>query len=84
MDMNDTLLVDYKSDKVRFELSYGYLDKIYEAFNHRTQQKESIETFIGSDLMVGPAKSTGKSYNLGYLLDIFFFFLIFLLFFVFT
>lgn len=27
------------------------------------------KTFIGSDLTVGPAKSTGKSYNLGYLLE---------------
>ena len=28
-----------------------------------------ISTFIGSDLTVGPAKSNGKSYNLGYLLE---------------
>lgn len=45
-DMKDVLLVDYKSDKVRFQLSYGYLDKIYEAFNFRTQRHESIEKFI--------------------------------------
>ena len=29
----------------------------------------TIKTFIGSDLIVGPAISTGKSYNLGYLLE---------------
>ena len=46
MDMIDTLLVNYKSDKVKFDLSYGYLDKIYEAFNHKTQQNESIEAFV--------------------------------------
>lgn len=28
-----------------------------------------ISTFIGSALMVGPTKSKGKSYNLGYLLE---------------
>ncbi len=48
MDNNikDVLLVDYKSDLVRFELSYGYLDKIYEAFNFKTQKNESIEKFV--------------------------------------
>ena len=45
-DIRDVLLVDYKSDKVRFELSYGYLDKIYETFNFKTQRNESIEKFI--------------------------------------
>lgn len=45
-DMKDVLLVDYKSDKVRFQLSYGYLDEIYEAFNFRTKRHESIEKFI--------------------------------------
>ena len=45
-DFNDTLLVDYNENKVRFALSYGYLDKIYEAFNHKTQKNESIEEFI--------------------------------------
>lgn len=30
---------------------------------------KSYKTFIGSDLIVGPAKSTGKSYNLGFLLE---------------
>ena len=34
-----------------------------------SQVDGSISTFIGSDLMVGPAKSTDKSYNLGYLLE---------------
>lgn len=45
-DFKDTLLVDYKENKIKFDLSYGYLDKIYEAFNHKTQQTESIEEFI--------------------------------------
>ncbi len=45
-DMQDVLLVDYKSDKIRFKLTYGYLDKIYEAFNFKTQKNESIEKFI--------------------------------------
>jgi len=42
----DILLVDYKSNKIRFELTYGYLDKIYEAFNFKTQKNESIEKFV--------------------------------------
>lgn len=45
-DFKDTLLVDYNENKIKFDLSYGYLDKIYEAFNHKTQQNESIEEFI--------------------------------------
>ncbi|MCR4881369.1 MAG: hypothetical protein K6A44_05390 [bacterium] len=45
-NFNDTLLVDYNENKIKFALSYGYLDKIYEAFNHKTQQNESIEEFI--------------------------------------
>ena len=45
-DNKDILLVDYKSDKIRFELTYGYLDKIYEAFNFKTQRNESIEKFV--------------------------------------
>ena len=45
-DIKDVLLVDYKSDLVRFELSYGYLDKIYEAFNFKTKKNESIEKFV--------------------------------------
>ena len=44
--MKDELIIDYKSHKVCFELSYGYLDKIYEAFDTRTAKKESIEKFI--------------------------------------
>ena len=44
--LKDVLLVDYKADKIRFKLSYGYLDKIYEAFNFKTQKTESIEKFI--------------------------------------
>ena len=44
--MNDTLLVDYKENKIKFDLSYGYLDKIYEAFNFKTHKNESIEEFI--------------------------------------
>lgn len=35
-----------------------------------TEKNENeYKTFIGSDLVVGPAKSTGKTYNLGYLLE---------------
>ena len=45
-ELKDTLLVDYNDSKVKFALSYGYLDKIYEAFNHRTMRNESIEEFI--------------------------------------
>ena len=45
-DFRDALLVDYNENKVKFELSYGYLEKIYEAFNYRTQRNESIEEFI--------------------------------------
>ena len=33
------------------------------------KEGNSIKTFIGSGLQVGPAKSTGKTYNLGYLLE---------------
>ena len=45
-DFNDSLLVDYNENRIKFALSYGYLDKIYEAFNHRTQKNESIEEFV--------------------------------------
>lgn len=44
--MKDELIVDYKSHKVCFALSYGYLDKIYEAFDIKTSKNESIEKFI--------------------------------------
>jgi len=43
---NDMLMIDYKSEQIKFELSYGYLDKIYEAYNFKTQKKENIEQFI--------------------------------------
>ena len=39
-DFNDSLLVDYNENRVKFTLSYGYLDKVYEAFNHKTNQNE--------------------------------------------
>lgn len=42
----DVLSVDYNSNKIIFNLTYGYLDQIYEAFNFKTQKKESIEKFI--------------------------------------
>ncbi len=45
-EIKDVLLVDYKSGKVQFDLTYGYLDEIYEAFNFKTQKNESIEKFI--------------------------------------
>lgn len=45
-EFEDALFVDYNENKIKFELSYGYLDKIYEAFNHKTQKNESIEEFI--------------------------------------
>ncbi len=45
-EVKDVLIVDYKSNKVRFDLSYGYLDKVYEAFNFKTKKNESIEKFI--------------------------------------
>ena len=45
-ELKDVLIVDYKSDKVKFNLSYGYLDQIYEAFNFKTQRNESIEKFV--------------------------------------
>ncbi|MCQ2958318.1 MAG: hypothetical protein MJ180_05395 [Candidatus Gastranaerophilales bacterium] len=45
-EIQDILLVDYKSGKVKFDLTYGYLDKIYDAFNFRTQKTENIEQFI--------------------------------------
>ena len=45
-DVKDVLLVDYKSGRVKFDLTYGYLDKIYDAFNFRTQKNENIENFI--------------------------------------
>lgn len=45
-ELKDTLLVDYNDNKIRFDLSYGYLEKIYEAFNFKTRQNESIEEFI--------------------------------------
>lgn len=32
-------------------------------------QNNVITTFVGSDMMVGPAKVNGNSYNLGYLLE---------------
>ena len=32
-DIKDILLVDYKKNTIKFELSYGYLDRIYEACN---------------------------------------------------
>ena len=44
--MKDELIIDYKSNKICFELSYGYLDKIYEAFDIKTEKKESVEKFI--------------------------------------
>ncbi len=44
--MKDELIIDYKSHKVCFELSYGYLDKVYEAFDVKTSRKENIEKFI--------------------------------------
>ncbi len=44
--MKDELIIDYKSNKVCFELSYGYLDKIYETFNVKTSQHENVEKFI--------------------------------------
>lgn len=46
MDEKDILTVDYKSNQVSFQLTYGYLDKIYEAFNFKTQRQESIEKFV--------------------------------------
>lgn len=45
-EIKDVLIVDYDSSKVKFDLSYGYLDRIYEAFNFRTNRNESIEKFI--------------------------------------
>lgn len=45
-DFRDTLLVDYNENRIKFDLSYGYLDKVYEAFNYKTQTTESIEEFI--------------------------------------
>jgi len=45
-EFKDALLVDYKSGKVKFDLTYGYLDKVYEAFNFKTKRNESIENFI--------------------------------------
>ena len=44
--MIDILMVDYKENQIKFELSYGYLDKIYEVFNFKTQKTESIEEFV--------------------------------------
>ena len=46
MHTKDFLMVDYNSNKVAFELTYGYLDQIYEAFNFKTQKNESIEKFV--------------------------------------
>jgi len=34
-----------------------------------TNENGVIKSFVGSGLMVGPTKSKGKSYNLGYLLE---------------
>ena len=44
--MKDELIIDYKSHKICFELSYGYLDKIYETFDSKTDKRESIEKFV--------------------------------------
>jgi len=42
----DALLVNYKSRTVKFDLTYGYLDKVYEAFNFKTKKNQSIEQFV--------------------------------------
>ena len=45
-NLKDFLSIDYNDSTVKFDLSYGYLEKIYEAFNFKTRQNESIEEFI--------------------------------------